>query len=46
MALSGYPGLHRIRFASSYRMVYRVDDQTVVVTVLLIGHRKDVYRGL
>ena len=46
MALSGYPGLYRIRFASSYRVVYRVDDQTRVVTVLLIGHRKDVYRGL
>jgi mRNA-degrading endonuclease RelE of RelBE toxin-antitoxin system len=32
--------------AGDYRVVYRVDDLGPAVTVLLIGHRKDVYRGL
>ncbi|MGI9122853.1 MAG: type II toxin-antitoxin system RelE family toxin [Rubrobacter sp.] len=27
-----------------YRLVYEVDDDKRVVTVLLIGHRRDVYR--
>ena len=27
-----------------YRVIYRVDDDQAVVTVLAIGHRADVYR--
>ncbi len=27
-----------------YRIVYEVDDENAVVTVVKIGHRKDVYR--
>jgi mRNA interferase RelE/StbE len=28
----------------TYRVIYRIDDQTRVVTVVDIGHRRDVYR--
>jgi len=33
----------RIR-VGDYRVVYEIDDRQRVVTVLHIGHRKDVYR--
>lgn len=33
----------RIR-VGAYRVVYEVDDGTRIVTVLHIGHRRDVYR--
>ena len=28
----------------TYRVIYRIDDKTHVVTVLDIGHRRDIYR--
>ena len=28
----------------TYRVIYRIDDQAHVVTVVDIGHRRDVYR--
>jgi mRNA-degrading endonuclease RelE of RelBE toxin-antitoxin system len=28
----------------TYRVIYRIDDQACVVTVVDIGHRPDVYR--
>ena len=28
----------------TYRVIYRVDDEAHVVTVVDIGHRRDVYR--
>jgi mRNA interferase RelE/StbE len=28
----------------TYRIIYRVDDKTRIVTVVDIGHRRDVYR--
>jgi mRNA interferase RelE/StbE len=33
----------RIR-VGSYRVVYEIDDPNHVVTILHIGHRRDVYR--
>ena len=29
----------------TYRILYRIDDQTRSVTVLAIGHRGDIYRA-
>ena len=29
-----------------YRIIYDVDDTTRTVTVALVGHRREVYRGL
>ena len=28
----------------TYRVIYRIDDKDLVVTVVDIGHRRDVYR--
>jgi len=33
----------RIR-VSNYRVIYEIDDQQQTVTVLHVGHRRDVYR--
>ena len=36
---------HRIR-QGQYRIVYGVEKDELVVTVVKVGHRKEVYRGL
>ena len=41
--LAGRPSLSRIR-QGSYRVIYSVDDQSRVVNVVKVGHRRDVYR--
>jgi len=41
--LAGYDDLFRIR-VGTYRVIYGVEDARLVVLVLKIGHRKDVYR--
>lgn len=40
--LSGVPGF-RIR-VGVYRVVYEIKDDVLVVVVIAVGHRKDVYR--
>lgn len=40
--LTGVP-LYRIRIGA-YRVVYEIDDAKELVTVVTIGHRRDVYR--
>ena len=43
-ALSGeFKGLHRWR-SGKFRIVYEIQQEILVVLVLRIGHRKDVYR--
>jgi len=42
--LSGYDR-YRIR-QGVYRIVYAVEDDKLVVYVVKVGHRKDVYRGV
>jgi len=41
--LSGHDR-YRIR-QGVYRIVYAIDDVEIVVVVVKVGHRKDVYRG-
>jgi mRNA interferase RelE/StbE len=41
--LSGKEALFRIR-VGDYRVIYRIIDRTVLVTIIRIGHRRDVYR--
>ena len=41
--LSGQADTYRIR-VQKYRIIYEVYDEIIVVKVLKIGHRKDVYR--
>lgn len=43
--LSGHDGLYRIR-VGDFRVVYEVRGDVLVILVLHIGNRRDVYRGL
>lgn len=43
--LKGVRGVLRIR-VGDYRIIYEVHDNRLVVLVLTIGHRRDVYRDL
>ena len=43
--LSGQDGLYRVR-AGDYRVVYSIDGQQLIVIVVLIAHRREVYRRL
>lgn len=38
-----FSGLRRIR-VGSYRVIYEVQDKELVVLVIRIGHRREVYR--
>ncbi len=42
LKLSGREGW-RIR-VGSYRVIYEIDDGQQIITVLHVGHRRDVYR--
>lgn len=44
-AMTGLPGALRLR-VGEYRIVYEVHDGTLVVLVLALGPRGDVYRRL
>ena len=37
--------LWRIR-ECDYRIIYHIDDESKIVTVVRLGHRRDVYRGI
>jgi len=41
--LSGYTDVFRIR-VGLFRVLYSVEGRTLIVIILKIGHRKDVYR--
>jgi mRNA interferase RelE/StbE len=43
--LSGAAGLWRIR-SGHYRIIYEIQDELLVVSVVKVGHRRDVYRGV
>jgi mRNA interferase RelE/StbE len=43
--LSGPSGAWRVR-VGVYRIIYRIEDDRLVVLVVRIGPRRDVYRGL
>lgn len=42
--LSGHIDLYRIR-VGNYRIVYEIDNGQIVVTVIKVGHRKEIYRS-
>jgi mRNA interferase RelE/StbE len=39
----GEPGSHRVR-VGDYRIIYEVHDDRLVVQVVRLGHRSDIYR--
>ncbi len=41
--LAGAENLYRIR-SGDYRVIYEVQDNRVLVLVLRIGHRREIYR--
>ena len=42
--LSGSQSLYRVR-VGDYRIIYKIADEVLVVTVIRVRHRRDVYRG-
>ena len=42
--LSGFDSVFRIR-VGSYRVIYEIEGQRLIITVLKVGHRKDIYRA-
>ena len=40
----GGEGLRRLR-VGAYRVIYRVQDDVLLVIVVRVAHRRDVYRG-
>ena len=42
--LAGRDAAYRLR-VGDYRIVYTVDDQEIIVEIIKIGHRREVYRG-
>ena len=43
--LSGAPELYRIR-EGDYRIIYQIQEEVLLVLVVKVGHRKDVYRRI
>ncbi len=43
--LEGADDLWRIR-VGQYRVIYTIQDEQLIVLVLRVAHRRDVYRGL
>lgn len=39
---SNYKSLYRIRF-TDYRIVYAIQDSIITVTVVAVGHRREIY---
>ena len=44
--LEGDEDLRRVHTGKDYVIVYFVRDDQVLIVVVRVGHRKDVYRGL
>lgn len=42
-ALKGNTGIYRLR-VGDYRVLYKVHDDQVVVVIVAVGHRREVYR--
>lgn len=45
VALQGETGAYRVR-VGDYRIIYEVLDQILLVQVVRIGHRREVYRSM
>jgi mRNA interferase RelE/StbE len=43
--LEGEEGFCRVR-AGDYRIIYTIEDQVLLVVVVKVGHRSDIYRAL
>lgn len=43
--LKGFTGIWRLR-VGDYRVIYQIRDSELVILIVEVGHRKEVYRGL
>ena len=43
--LKGFSGIWRLRIGD-YRIIYEIRDAELIVLVVEIGHRREVYRGM
>jgi mRNA interferase RelE/StbE len=43
--LSGHDGLYRLR-VGDFRVAYHIDDGQLIILVVKVGNRRDVYRSL
>jgi mRNA interferase RelE/StbE len=43
--LSGHDELYRIR-AGDYRIVYNIQDKILLILIVRVAHRKDIYKNL
>lgn len=43
--LEGAEDLHRIR-KGEFRIIYKIEDEALSVTIVRVGNRRDVYRGI
>ncbi len=41
--LAGFDNHYRIR-QGNYRIIYRIEDRQLIVVVVRVGHRREVYR--
>ena len=41
--LTGYQNYWRIR-SGNYRVIYAIEDNQLIITILQTGHRKDIYK--
>ena len=44
-AIRGFPSCYRLRIGQ-YRLVYEVRDRTLVILLLAVGHRSEIYEHL
>lgn len=41
--LSGYENLYRFR-VGDYRIIYEIHDDKLIIIIIKIGHRREIYR--
>jgi len=43
--LAGFDDLYRVRIGD-YRIIYRIQDNVLMVVIVRLGHRRDIYRHM
>ena len=43
--MKGYNNFHKVR-VGDYRIIFEIHDDTLLILVVKIGHRKDIYKHL
>jgi mRNA interferase RelE/StbE len=43
--LAGFDDLYRVR-VGDYRIIYQIQDNVLIVLIVRLGHRRDIYRHM